>query len=332
MTEYNVLVLAAGRRVELVKSFIDATKRLQIKSDIIAADCSNTAPALYFADKKVILPPIHENRYTESIIETCLANRISLIVPTIDTDLQILADKKEEIQDKTHAIVLVSNKATIKICRNKIETHKHLNGKGFDVPKLYTEEEATSCEDIYPLFIKPVFGSSSIGAHKVDSIKDFLYYKAISNDIIIQEYLEGEEFTVDAFFDFNGALITLVPRLRLATRGGEISKGVVVKDREIMEDAKRMLATLDFIGQVTIQLIRTNNGIRFIEINPRFGGGAPMSIKSGADSCENLYRLLMGETLVYNEEYTDGLTFLRYDESICIDDNLEIVDDKISGF
>jgi len=71
--------------------------------------------------------------------------------------------------------------------------------------------------------------------------------------------------------------------------------------------------------------MKTKNGIKYIEINPRFGGGAPMSIQSGADSCENLYRLLMGEKLEYNENYRDKLTFLRFDSSICLDENMEIV-------
>ena len=71
--------------------------------------------------------------------------------------------------------------------------------------------------------------------------------------------------------------------------------------------------------------MKTNKGIEYIEINPRFGGGAPMSIQSGADSCENLYRLLMGESLEYNENYRDNIMFLRFDNSICVDENLEIV-------
>ena len=137
--------------------------------------------------------------------------------------------------------------------------------------------------------------------------------------------MEGKEFTVDVFLDFDGNLITVVPRLRIATRSGEISKGKIIKDREIIEDIKRLVEVLKPIGHITVQLMKTNKGIEYIEINPRFGGGAPMSIQSGADSCENLYRLLMGENLEYNENYRHNIMFFRFDNSICVDENLEIV-------
>jgi carbamoyl-phosphate synthase large subunit len=71
--------------------------------------------------------------------------------------------------------------------------------------------------------------------------------------------------------------------------------------------------------------MKTKKGIEYIEINPRFGGGAPMSIQSGADSCENSYRLLMGERLEYNENYRDNIIFLRFDYSICLDENMELI-------
>ena len=109
-----------------------------------------------------------------------------------------------------------------------------------------------------------------------------------------------------SFLDFNSNPITIVPRLRLATRSGEISKGLIVKHRIIIDTIKNMMDKFKFIGHITVQL-KIDKDIKFIEINPRFGGGAPMSIAAGADSCENLYRLLMGEQLSYNEVYEDDV-------------------------
>ena len=71
-----------------------------------------------------------------------------------------------------------------------------------------------------------------------------------------------------------------------------------------------------FIGQITVQCFLCEDGaVKYIEINPRFGGGAPMSVMSGADSCERLYRLLLGETLEYFDGYKEA-TFSRFDGSI----------------
>lgn len=134
---------------------------------------------------------------------------------------------------------------------------------------------------------------------------------------MLQEYVGGDEYTIDVFLDFDSNPITIVPRLRLATRSGEISKGLIVKHRIIIDTIKNMMDKFKFIGHITVQL-KIDKEIKIIEINPRFGGGAPMSIAAGADSCENLYRLLMGEQLSYNEDYEDDVYFLRYDSSIMV--------------
>ena len=107
--EYNILILSAGRRVELVKCFQKAAKRLNIKSKIVAADISDMAPAIYFADKHYLIPKIGEKNYIRSIIDVCNKEDIKLIVPTIDTELLSMAENKEQIENVTNAKVLKTN-------------------------------------------------------------------------------------------------------------------------------------------------------------------------------------------------------------------------------
>jgi carbamoyl-phosphate synthase large subunit len=325
MKEINILILSAGRRVELVQCFQKAAKNLNVKSNIVAGDCSETAPALYFADRTYKLPRITEPNYIASIIEACNQENISLIVPTIDTDLLLLAEYKCLIEDKTNAKVLISDYKVVEVCRDKIHTQNFLEENDFGIPKMYTDEEIRNGDLKFPLFIKPKSGSSSINTYKVKNNSELKIYKEIVSDPIIQDFMEGEEFTVDVFLDFESNIISIVPRLRIATRSGEISKGKIIRDREIINDVTKLMNALKPIGHITVQLMKTEKGIEYIEINPRFGGGAPMSINSGADSSENLFRLLMGEKLEYNENYKDNLTFVRFDSSICLDENMELV-------
>lgn len=324
MNELNILILNAGRRVELIQCFQKAAHKLGVKSSIVAADCSDLAPALYFADKISKLPPITDTNYISSIINTCNKHNISLVIPTIDTDLLLLAENKQYIEQKTSAKVLISDSNIIKICRDKIQTHQFLSNHNFGVPRMYTKKDIQNNNLQYPLFIKPKSGSSSINAFKVNDYLELELYQKVIRDPVVLEFVNGEEYTVDTFLDFESNVITVVPRLRIATRGGEISKGKIVKDRKIIDDVRRLMEELKPIGQITVQLIRTTEKlIKYIEINPRFGGGAPMSINSGADSCEFLYKLLLGEKLTYNEDYRDNIYFLRYDCSICLNENME---------
>lgn len=320
----NVLILSAGRRVELINCFKRAKERLKIKGSIVAADASELAPALYFADINEIVPRISDNDgYIKAIVNICRNFNISLIVPTIDTELLLLSERKAEIEE-TGAKVLISDERVTKICRDKKNTQEFLEQNGFLVPHMLGEEELKKPEKLsYPLFIKPRDGSSSINAFQVHNAEELgMYLKLIENPIV-QEYIEGTEYTIDAFLDFESNLITAVPRVRIATRSGEIAKGVIKKDREIIEDIRKLMDKLKPIGHITVQCKKTKRGIEYIEINPRFGGGAPMSIMAGADSCENLYRLLRGEKLKYTEKYRENLTFLRFDQSIMLNEEMK---------
>lgn len=318
MDNKNILILSAGRRVELVQRFKRAAQKLNIESVIVAADISVTAPAIYFADKHYIIPKISEDGYISSLIDICLKENISLIVPTIDTELLKLSENKKYIESKTKARVHISDKKIIDICRNKNNTQRFFEEYGFGVPKLLTKEDIDSGNYVLPLFMKPKDGSSSINTFKINTKEELDFFKTYIKEPMIQEFMSGTEYSVDVFCDFDSNPITIVPRIRLAVRGGEILKGQIDKNREIIDDVKRLVKILKPIGHITIQCMKTKKGIEYIEINPRFGGGAPMSIDAGADSCENLYRLLNGDKLEYNENYIDKAIFMRFDNSIML--------------
>lgn len=316
MKKINVFILSVGRRVELVQCFKKAAIKLKIDSNIIVGDYSKLAPALYFGDTHYLLPKIHSGQYVNEIINICNKEDVAIIIPTIDTELIMLAENKEEIEKQTNAKVMISSLSLVSLCRDKIKFQKNLESMGFDVPKLI---EKNSDIEQYPLFIKPLDGSSSINAFKIQNEKELLFFRDYIEKPIIQECVVGVEYTIDAFIDFKGQIITIVPRERLATRAGEIAKGRIVKERNIIENVKLLIQALKPIGHITIQCIQSNDKIYYLEINPRFGGGAPMSIMAGADSCENIYRILNDECLSYHEDYEDHIYFLRYDSSMQLD-------------
>lgn len=321
----NILILSAGRRVELVKCFKEAANIADVNSKVITADLSNTAPATFFGDKNYIIPRIGEVDYLDSIIDICIKEDIKLIVPTIDTELLIMAENKELIENRTSTKVLISDLRAIEICRNKINTNKFFAENNFGVPKEITLDDVKNKNYKFPLFIKPFNGSSSINTFKINNDKELKFFIEYIEKPIIQEFIEGKEYTIDVFVDFDGNPITIVPRERLATRSGEISKGRIVKDRELIEETRKVIMKLKPIGHITVQCMKTTDGIKFIEINPRFGGGAPMSIKAGANSPLSLYRLLKGEKLTYNEDYQDNMLALRFDNAIFLNENGELI-------
>lgn len=314
----NILILSAGRRVELIKCFKEAAKVLNIYSNIITTEISEIAPAIYFGDKNYIVPKVSEDEYINSIINICNKENIRLIIPTTDVELYKLSRSKKDIEERTRAKVLVSDEKVIDICRNKINTAKFFYENGFKTPKLIRKYDIDNKNYEFPLFIKPINGSSSINAFKIENEKELRFFVDYVKNPIVQKFIYGKEYSVDSFLDFDSNIITIVPRERISVRGGEVSKGKIVKDRKIIETVKKILYILKPIGHITIQCIKYNNDINFIEINPRFGGGAPMTMKAGANSAINLYKLILGNKLSYTEEYKENVTFLRYDESILL--------------
>lgn len=316
--ELNVLFSSVGRRVELVKAFREASNELKIKSKLIGVDMDELAPALNFVDKKYKVPKLSSEEFIPQIIEICKKENVAIIIPTLDTELSLYSKNKELIQNECGAKVMVSDENVISIIRNKVKTYEFLKENNFSVPKLIKEKDVKDKEYKFPLFIKPLDGSSSINNFKINNERELEFFKEYVSNPMIQEFSEGQEYCVDVFCDFNGKVITVVPKIRIAHRGGEITKAKIVKDRELIEIGKKLASLLKPCGEINFDCIKTESGVDIIEINGRFAGGSPISFKSGANSPKKIYQLLMNEELQYNENFEDGFIALRFDDAVYI--------------
>lgn len=314
--EYHVLFTGIGRRVELVQAFRQAALTLGMDLKIYGADMSGTAPALVFCDAIRMVCAMRDSDYIPQLIRICQQDGIDLLIPTIDTDLLVLSQNVEKFRN-IGTRVLVSRMDEIRICRDKNLIVSFFKECGLLTPE--TTNDYRRYQGGYPCFIKPKDGSSSINAFRVDSESAIPVYVGLIGDYIIQDFIEGEEYTVDIFCDFGGNPIYITPRKRLAVRGGEVLKTQICQDRIITEECRKLIRKFRPCGPVTVQLIRDekNGDDYYIEVNPRYGGGAPLSMKAGADSAQALLRLLSGEEVVYQENAArDGEIYSRFDQSV----------------
>ena len=310
----RILFTSIGRRVELIQAFRNAAQNLKMKLEIYGADITKSAPALTFCDNAVLVPKIKDEDYIPELKRICQENEIDALIPTIDTDLMILAENKDDF-GKTK--VIISNPEKIAVCRDKRLTADYFNSVGLKSP--HPVDDWTKYKEGYPAFIKPKDGSSSIFAYKVHNEEELKSYAEQVPDYIIQPFIQGTEYTVDIFCDFNGNPIFITPRIRLAVRAGEVLKTKISQDEKIISEMKELIKDYKPCGQITVQLIHEEHtgDNYYIEINPRFGGGAPLSIKAGADSAEALLRLLNREVLEYvDRAAADGTIFSRFDQSV----------------
>ena len=310
----KVLFTSVGRRVELIQAFRNAADSIHTNLEIYGADMTESAPALYYCDHTVIVPRIDNHNYIPFLQKFCREERIDALIPTIDTDLMLLAKHREEFGGTK---VVISAPDKIAVCRDKTLTVDYFHAIGLKSPD--PVDDWRKYQAGFPAFIKPKDGSSSVFAYRINNQKELEAYAAQVPDYIIQPFILGTEYTVDIFCDFDGNPIFITPRLRLAVRAGEVLKTEIAQDQKIIADMKKLVADYKPCGQITIQLIRQNktNDDYYIEINPRFGGGAPLSIKAGADSAEAMLRLLNGEKMNYQSGAAeDGAVYSRFDQSI----------------
>ncbi len=326
----KILFTSVGRRVELVQAFRNAAIKLGVQLTIIGADISNSAPALQFCDKTKIVCRISDSNYIPNLLSICQEEKIDCLIPTIDTDLLLLAENKR-LFEENGTKVLISRPEKVKICRDKNYTADYFISLGLKSPCPYNsvekyEDELKSGRQSFPAFIKPKDGSSSINAYRIDTIEDLKLYGDKIGDYIIQPFVAGKEYTIDIFCDYDGNPVYITPRERLAVRAGEVLKTKIIQDETMIAEMQTLIADYKPCGQITVQLIQDKDTGEnyYIEINPRFGGGAPLSIKAGADSAEAILRMLNGEELTYHHRAArDGAIYCRFDQSICVNEDVQ---------
>ena len=325
----KVLFTSVGRRVELVQAFRKAADELNINLTIIGADIAEDAPALFFCDETQIVYRIKDERYIPQLLSICEKEQIDCLIPTIDTDLLLLAESKERFE-AIGTKVLISAVDKVQLCRDKNYTSDYFISLGLkaapSVNNVDDFEDILRNGDIsFPVFIKPKDGSSSINAYKAENLEELKFYAEKIEDYIIQPFISGREFTIDIFCDYQGNPVYITPRERLAVRSGEVLKTRITQDDTMIEEMMKLIADYKPCGQITVQLIQdAETGENYyIEINPRFGGGAPLSIKAGADSAKAVLKMLSGENLVYEEKAAvDGAVYCRFDQSVCVNEEI----------
>lgn len=316
----NILITSAGRRGKLIRAFQKSLGELLPSSLVFAADMRpELSVACHLADGAFVVPRCDHTDYIPRIIELCRANEIGLVVPTIDTELLVLAQHRDELA-RCGVTAVVSDAAFIRDCRDKRRTNDWFASRGLRTPQLVDPRRATQ----FPIFTKPYDGSCSQGVRIIASPNDLTEQLLNDERMMFVEYLspaEHDEYTIDMYYDRDGSLKCLVPRLRLETRAGEVSKGRTARVVALDALLERCGTVAGASGCLTMQffLRRQSQQLYAIEINPRFGGGYPLSWEAGADFPRWLIQeYFLGMQIEFFDGWESDLTMLRYDDHVIV--------------
>lgn len=277
----NILITSCGRRTQLIKYFKNEFKGI---GNVVVTDCDELAPALYFADKFYITKRIDDTNYINDIIEICKKEEIKGIMSLIDPELSLLAKNKKKFKE-IGVELIGSDYETTELCFDKYEFFKFLNENNFKCAKTYIsledfKKDYNDGKISFPVFIKPRTGSASLGINKVDFMEHLeLLYKLFPN-MIIQEFIPGQEYGVDCYIDLlSSEVISIFAKKKIRMRSGETDKAVSIKNEKLFNVIEELVRKLNLRGTVDIDVFESDGEWIISEINPRFGGGHLLAYK-----------------------------------------------------
>jgi len=310
----NILISCAGGPAAI--GAIKSLKQINFKGNIVTIDCDPLAVGGYLSDINYIVPLSTSKNYWDEVLNIIIKEKITIILPTGDSDIKHFSKHKEQL-NKLGATVFMSDYDSIIKCQDKKLFFDYCH---FKFPLPFTSSNYKDLK--FPMFAKPEYGSGSRGVkvcHKISDIKTLDKDESVhrSSNYLFQEYLPGQEYTVDVLCDLESNPIIVVPRKRLQIKAGISSKGQVIKHKQIENLCKDLCLYLNLKGPVCIQLKDDPKGNpKFIEVNPRLGGGTYFSTLAGVNFLDLILKIKN------NQEYTiprlKEITVLRYYNEIVI--------------
>lgn len=275
MGKENVLVFSGATYPAM--QIIDCLKN-HPRYHVVAAASYPNHSEFVCQDTVIDLPFVFKEEFMASFLKLIKEKDISYVIPTDETIAMILKEHEKEIP----AVIVCSPYETTKLCRYKEQTYAALKGEDF-TPITYRIDEIDSIVD-YPVFVKPNTGQGSQGAKLIKSKEDFQLLKNME-DMVICEYLPGEEYTVDCFTNRNGKLIFCNPRVRTRLMNGITARGNNIPcTDEFIEVIEGLNNKIEFRGYWYTQLRRDKNGkLKLLEICTRFAGSFAISKGKGVN-------------------------------------------------
>ena len=311
----NILFTCAGRRTYLLKYF---KENMSEGDKIVATDMQLSAPALQAADVTIQVPAVYGPKYESITLDVCKEHKIDALISLNDLELPILAENKARFK-ALGVKVIVSDPEVIDIAFDKYKTAQWVESLGLNAPKTYVtlasaKEALAKGEISFPLFMKPRWGSGSIGLETIDDMEELdIYYHLLMKKIkktilatasigdeyiMIQEKLTGKEFGLDVMNDLHGNNVAVSVKQKLAMRAGETDKAITVDIPEVYEMGRKIGENLKHIGNLDVDIMQRANGdYCVLELNPRFGGGYPFSYEAGVNMPKAIIQWVKGETV-----------------------------------
>ena len=333
MNDKNILFCSVGRRARLLMDFRESMNGC---GKIVATDLSPVAPALFFADETYLVPRITAPDYYERILEICVKSEVKAITTLIDPEIELLAKHREELLS-LGILPLCPADWTAHLCFDKYEMFRHLHAKGVRTVLTYNSLETfkvglSKGEISFPVFMKPISGSGSIGIGRCDSMEQveekwhdgkFTY--------IIQELMSGGDCDADVYVDcISHKPVAVFSKKKIESRIGGASKTISYKDPKLFSFVEDVCSVLELNGPCDMDFFIKDGEYYLSEINPRFGGAYLHAYGTGVDFIKLILNNIDGiENRSIIGQYDEDVIMMMYDD-VVIKRKSELMSDEFT--
>lgn len=316
----NLLFCSVGRRGRLLRNVKETIGKTGL---LVGTDNQSTAPALQFCDRQYVVPRINDPDYVDTILNICRENGIKAVTTLIDPEIEILAANTERFKEAGVIPLCPAPKSAI-YCFNKYELFKYLTEKGIRTPLTFHDwdEFKAALADgriSFPVFMKPICGSGSVGAHKVHTIEQAeADWNSGEHDYIIQELMTGGDCDADVYVDtISHKAVAAFSKRKIETRIGGASKTISFKDPRLFAFIEEICSVFEFNGPLDMDFFIKDGEYYLSEINPRFGGAYLHAYGAGVDFIKLIVNNINGiENPVNIGDYDDDVLMLMYDDVV----------------
>lgn len=287
--------------------------------EVVAADMDPLSVGFSFANNSVVVPCATSAELVPRLLDVCSAEKIDVLFPDVDEEFLPIVRAKAAFSARGVRILL-SSELTIETCTDKLLLSRALTKLGIACPEVYRREDAVEGRVAFPVFVKPREGRGSRGAYRADDFEALTQALSRLQAPVVQELVSGNEYTIDTLCSLEGRFLYASVRERLSVDSGVSIKGRTVSHPDLERLAGQVAEGLGIIGPGCLQCIVGPDGrARFIDCNPRLGGGTLLSVAAGADVIGDTVRLLRGEPIRGRTGYRPGLTMVRRWEETFLD-------------
>jgi carbamoyl-phosphate synthase large subunit len=310
----RVLVTGAGgpAAIAAMKSL-----RADPSVELLAADMDPWAAGLYLVppEARTLIPAGAARGFTDALLVRCLELCVDVVLPTVDAELRPLA--RERGAFAAHGIgLLLAPAEALDVILDKLVLAEHCAGV-VRVPR--TELFGPSTDPAswtYPVIVKPRTGSGSRGIMLVGSAAELAALDR-SPDLLVQDFLPGEEYSIDVLADAEGHVIASVPRLRARVDSGVSVGGRTVRDAGLSSFGRAVAQATGITYVANVQCKRDADGHpALLEVNPRMPGTLGLTIASGVDMPRLALAALRGQSLPASLDFRECAVVRFLDERV----------------